>query len=114
MEKPDFKSPPDFIQLVLEGTGGAGRSLSYQVNAQVGMGRVALFTTSLTVMHLLHNLATHSEYIEPLRQEVLHLGNVAMSRINVAKLAKMDSFIRECLRLDKFMLGKSPIRPLLC
>jgi hypothetical protein len=106
MEDPSFKAPPDLIQLVIDGTkGGEGRDLDYQVNAQIGTGRAALFTTGVTVFHLLYDLATRSEYIEPLRQEVVALGDVAMNRANVAKLTKMDSFIRECQRFSKFMLG---------
>jgi hypothetical protein len=106
MEDPSFKSPPDLIQLVIDGIkGGQGRSIDYQIDAQIGTGRAALFTTGVTVFHLLYDLTIHPEYIEPLRQEVLALGEVPMNRLNVAKLTKMDSFIRECQRFSKFMLG---------
>nr|ULA45396.1 cytochrome P450 monooxygenase NecE [Nectria sp. HLS206] len=104
MEKPDFKPPPDLIQLVLDGTKGKGRSLDYQINAQIGTGRASLFTTGVTISHLMYDLTTHPEFIEPLREEVLSLGNVKMNRANVAKLEKMDSFIRECQRWNKFLL----------
>jgi cytochrome P450 len=104
MQKPGFKSPPDLIQLVIDGTKGKGTDLDYQVNAQIGTGRAALFTTGVTVTHLLYDLVMHPEYIEPLREEALSLGPVSMNRVNVAKLEKMDSFIRECQRWNKFML----------
>jgi len=106
MKSEKFEPPADLIQLVIDGTKGEGRNLDYQVNAQIGTGRAALFTTGVTVAHLLYDLATRPEYIEPLRQEVLELGPVKMNRANVAKLKKMDSFIRECQRWNKFMLGK--------
>jgi len=108
MKSEKFEPPADLIQLVIDGTKGEGRNLDYQVNAQIGTGRAALFTTGVTVTHLLYDLATRPEYIEPLRQEVLELGPVKMNRANVAKLKKMDSFIRECQRWNKFMLGKNP------
>ncbi|KAG4429208.1 hypothetical protein IFR05_015311 [Cadophora sp. M221] len=105
LNDPSFKPPPDLIQLVIDGTkNGVGRTLDYQVNAQIGTGRAALFTTGVTVFHLIYDLCMHPEYVEPLRQEVLELGNVQMNRVNVAKLVKMDSFIRECQRWSKFML----------
>ncbi|KEY74423.1 hypothetical protein S7711_04463, partial [Stachybotrys chartarum IBT 7711] len=107
MEDPDFKSPPDLIQLVIDGTKGQGRSLDYQVNAQFGTGRAALFTTGLTVTHLLYDLVMHPEYIEVLREEVLSLGPVNMSRVNVAKLERMDSFIREFGTIRKVL---SPLK----
>jgi hypothetical protein len=40
-----FKPPPDLIQLVIDGTkNDEGRTLDYQVNAQIGTGRAALLT----------------------------------------------------------------------
>ena len=96
------------MQLVLDATkkGGEGRSLDYQVNAIIGTGRAALFTTGITIYHLVYDLATHPEYIEPLREEIRELGDVPMNRANVNKLSKMDSFIRESQRFSKFMLSK--------
>ncbi|PLB36094.1 cytochrome P450 [Aspergillus candidus] len=105
MKKPDFKTPPDLIQLVIDGSpDGKGRNLDYQVSAQVGTGRAALFTTATTVFHILYDLCIRPEYIEPLRKEALDVGEVSMTRANVAKLVKLDSFIREAQRFNKFML----------
>lgn len=106
MNSPSFKPPPDLIQLVIDETpNGKGRTLDYQVNAQIGTGRAALFTTAATVYHLLYDLCVHPEYLPLLREEALELGEVSMTRANVAKLAKLDSFIREAQRFNKFMLG---------
>jgi len=107
LQDPDFKAPPDLIQLVIDGwKNGKGRTLDQQVATQIGTGRAALFTTGVTVFHLIYDLAMHPEYIQPLREEVTNLGNVPMNRVNVAKLTKLDSFIRECQRWSKFMLSK--------
>lgn len=108
MKDPKFKPPPDLIQLVIDGSpDGKGHTLDYQVNAQVGTGRAALFTTAVTVFHILYDLCVRSEYIAPLREEALEVGEVSMTRPNVAKLAKLDSFIREAQRFNKFMLGRA-------
>ncbi|MEU7054370.1 hypothetical protein, partial [Streptomyces eurythermus] len=96
------------MQLIIDGEkDGRGRNLGYQVDAQIGTGRAALFATGMTVFHLLYDLCVHSECIEPLRQEIVELGDVPLSKANLAKLRKMDSFIRECQRWTKFMLSTS-------
>ena len=113
MEDPNWEPTPDLMQFVLDATKktGEGRSLDYQVNAIIGTGRAALFTTGLTIYQLVYDLATHPEYIEPLRQELMELGDVPFNRANVNKLTKLDSFIRESQRWSKFMLGKLPLAP---
>lgn len=105
-KKPDFAPPDDLIQLVMDTIkGGQGKDVDFQITAQVVTSRAALFTTASTVSHLMYDLASRSEYIKPLGDEVIALGNVPMNRQNVAKLRKMDSFIRECQRFALFMLG---------
>ncbi|KAI3324032.1 cytochrome P450 [Xylariaceae sp. AK1471] len=104
-KKPGFEPPSDLIQLVMDTVkGGRGKDVDFQITAQVGTSRAALFTTASTVTHLMYDLASRPEYIEPLREEVLALGDVPMNRLNVLKLRKMDSFIRECQRFALFML----------
>lgn len=107
MNFPDFKPRPDLMQFVLDATKttGEGRSLDYQVNAIIGTGRQALHTTAITIYHVIHDLATHPEYIEPLRKEVKDLSDVPLSRANAAKLTKLDSFIRESQRRNKLLPG---------
>lgn len=105
MDLPDFKPRPDLMQFVLDATQttGEGRSLDYQVNAIISTGRQALHTTAITIYHVIRDLATHPQYIEPLRKEVKDLGDVPMNRANVAQLTKLDSFIRESQRWNKLL-----------
>lgn len=111
MKGPKFKAPPDLIQLVIDGSpDGKGHSLDYQVSAQIGTGRAALFTAAVTVFHILYDQCVRPEYIAPLRKEALEVGEVPMNRPNVAKLAKLDSFIREAQRFNKFMPGMAEAR----
>lgn len=107
-KKPDFVFKDDLIQLIMDTIkGGLGKDVDFQISAQVGTSRAALFTTASTITHLMYDLASRPEYIEPLRQEVLELGEKPMNRTNVGQLRKMDSFIRECQRFTMFMLGIS-------
>ena len=108
LDEPGFEAPPDLMQFVLDATkkNGEGRSLDYQVNAIIGTGRAALFTTGITIYHLVYDLAARPEYVEMLREEAREFADLPMTRANVNKMTKMDSFIRESQRFSKFMLGK--------
>ena len=107
METPGWQPTPDLMQFVLDATKntGEGRSLDYHINAIIGTGRAGLFTTGLTIYQLVYDLAVHPEYIAPLRQKFLELGDVPFTRANMNKLSKLDSFIRESQRWSKLMLG---------
>ena len=96
------------IQIVLDSTKdtGEGRSLTYQLNTIINTGRAALFTTGLIIYQLAYDLTVHLEYIAPLRQKILDLDNIPFTRVNVNKLLKLDSFIRESQRWSSSILGK--------
>jgi len=60
----------------------------------------AIHTTSMVLTHALFDLATHSEYVEPLRQEVeVVIRKEGWSKASIIKLGKLDSFIKESMRL---------------
>lgn len=106
-KNPGFTPPNDLIQLVIDTIkGDQGEDVDFHFTAQVGTSRAALFTTASTVTHLIYDLASKPEYIQPLCDEVLALGDVPLNRHNVTKLRKMDSFIRECQRFSPFGLSK--------
>lgn len=108
MEDPEWQPTPDLMQFVRDATTktGEGRSLEYQGDAIIGTGRAAFFTTGLTIYQLVYDLAVHPEYIEPLRQEILDLGDFPFTRANMNKLSKLDFFIRESQSWRKNMQGK--------
>lgn len=50
--------------------------------------------------HLIYDLAGHPEYVEPLREEIETLLNEhGWQKSTLMKMKKLDSFIKECLRL---------------
>ncbi|KAJ5598095.1 Cytochrome P450 [Penicillium hordei] len=105
-KSPDFSPPADLIQLTMDTVkGDLGKEVCFQIMAQVGTSRAALFTTASTVTHLMYDLASRPGYIDPLRKRVLASGDVPMNRLNIAKLRKMDSFVSECQRFALFMLA---------
>ncbi|KAE8445045.1 hypothetical protein EG329_013759 [Mollisiaceae sp. DMI_Dod_QoI] len=69
----------------------------------LGIAAAALHTTSREVTQMIYNLATHPEYITILRQELMEvLGQKAenLSLENINKLRKMDSFMKETIRMQ--------------
>ena len=115
--KSDFINPsPDLIQLIIDDAPETtGRSIEYHTNAQINTGRAALFATATTAYQVFCHLVTHPEYVDPLRQEVLDLGDEPFNRVNLARLVKLDSFIRECQRWSSLILRKHPVpNPDLC
>jgi cytochrome P450 len=50
--------------------------------------------------HLIYDLAGHPEYVEPLREEIeALLKEHGWQKLTLMKMKKLDSFIKECLRL---------------
>lgn len=56
-----------------------------------------------TLMHTLYNLASYPEYAEPLREEVaecLGLDTTLWTKKAIEKCCKLDSFLKECQRMN--------------
>ncbi|KAF9445833.1 cytochrome P450 [Macrolepiota fuliginosa MF-IS2] len=60
----------------------------------------AIHTTSALLTHVLFNLATYNEYVEPLREEIFHaVQKEGWNKVSMDKMRKLDSFIKESHRL---------------
>ncbi|KAF8330123.1 cytochrome P450 [Amanita rubescens] len=65
----------------------------------------AIHTTTLarkptTVTHSIYDLAAHPEYLQPLRQEIkAAIEEEGWSKAAVSKMTKLDSFIKETMRI---------------
>lgn len=56
-----------------------------------------------TLTQTLYNLAAYPEYVEPLRQEIEELvASQGWDKTTVTKLHKLDSFLKETMRLHPF------------
>lgn len=63
--------------------------------------------------HVLFDLAARPEYIEPLRREAQEITeSEGWSKNAIAKLYKMDSFIRESIRYSSLSASESLTFPL--
>ena len=49
----------------------------------------------------MYNLAVHPEYIEPLREEIESIvAKEGWTKASVSKMKKLDSFVKETMRLS--------------
>ncbi|KIL61860.1 hypothetical protein M378DRAFT_13203 [Amanita muscaria Koide BX008] len=63
----------------------------------------AIHTTTISFTYVLFELATRPEYVQPMRNEIEEvIRQEGWSKISVGKMKKVDSFIKETLRLADF------------
>lgn len=81
---------------------------------QLTVSLAAIHTTSITISHLLYDLGAYPEYVPELREELESViaedkakgGNGRLTKVDLTKLWKMDSFIKESQRVNPPILGK--------
>jgi cytochrome P450 len=69
----------------------------------------SLYTVTATLTQTLFDLATHPEYLNPLREElatILAEDAELMQKQSLLKLKKMDSFVKESQRMNPLGLSK--------
>ncbi|GJE92698.1 cytochrome P450 [Phanerochaete sordida] len=73
---------------------------------------VSIHTTAVTLTQALYRLAANPEYASPLREEIANVvAEEGWSKAALQKMRKLDSFFRECQRMDGvtclFMIRKA-------
>lgn len=64
-----------------------------------------------TFIHAIYNLVSHPEYIKPLRDEIEELiSTYGWEKTAVVKMRKLDSFLKETLRLHPVNASSPPLR----
>ncbi|KIL60262.1 hypothetical protein M378DRAFT_26590 [Amanita muscaria Koide BX008] len=97
--------PNDIVTWMLEVTKDRQRGVRDLVNAVLIINFAAIHTTTMTFTYTMYELATRPEYVKPLRDEIEAVINEeGWSKDSIRKLRKVDSFIKECLRLSNFSL----------
>ncbi|PQE10414.1 hypothetical protein CJF32_00000961 [Rutstroemia sp. NJR-2017a WRK4] len=75
---------------------------------QLIVSLAAIHTTSITISHILYDLAAYPEHVAPLREELEAViaenksrgGGGMLTKVELTKLWKMDSFIKESQRMN--------------
>ncbi|KAH8664171.1 cytochrome P450 [Xylariales sp. PMI_506] len=101
---PSHQRPDDFVQWLLDIL-PESQKRDYQLQAKLHLilCAAAIHTTTNLATDCLYDLATHPEYQEILRaeaQEVMENDNGWERKESMAKLKKMDSFMKESQRLS--------------
>lgn len=101
---PGYQKPDDFIQWLLEATpDDQKRNYRIQAQTQLVLSASSIHTTSNLATDCIYDLAAHPEYQDILREEayeVLVRDDGWAKKESMAKLQKMDSFIKETQRLS--------------
>ena len=99
--------PSDMLTWILANSpSGRASDLTWQAMYQLQIATAAMHTTSNTITHIFFDLAAHPEYLEPLREEIVEVQRTEplgiLSKASMARLRKMDSFMKESQRLNPF------------
>ncbi|KAF8867032.1 cytochrome P450 [Acephala macrosclerotiorum] len=100
----DYEKPNDAIQWVKDAIPeGDRKDYDFQGVAQLAIGAVSIHTTTALTTNVIFDLATYPEYVSILKEEFAevlkeHEGTWTLEAM--AKLKKLDSFIRESLRYN--------------
>ncbi|KAI4941240.1 hypothetical protein J4E91_010930 [Alternaria rosae] len=102
---PNWEKPNDMLQWMITRLTAQNAPLdtSILMKNQLALIFVAVHTTSMAATNTLYSLAVTPEYVGPLREEiraVMAEHNGELSTQAVHKLVKMDSYLKEVMRLN--------------
>ncbi|RPA74023.1 cytochrome P450 [Ascobolus immersus RN42] len=85
-------------------------TIQYQAKLQLDLSMAAIHTTSLTLTHIIFDLAANPQYIPELREEirsVLATTGGKVTKLGMHKMSKLDSCMKESQRMN--VLGLSMV-----
>ncbi|EKM50862.1 uncharacterized protein PHACADRAFT_128456 [Phanerochaete carnosa HHB-10118-sp] len=93
--------PNDLLQWLMEAAEGIEREPRALAARVLIVCFAAIHTSSMSFTHALYHLAARPEYMKPLREEVEAIvAEDGWSKDSLQKMRKVDSFLKECQRLD--------------
>ncbi|KAF8574245.1 cytochrome P450 [Ramaria rubella] len=93
--------PNDFLSWLMLEAKGAQRTARNLTLRILGMNFAAIHTSSMTFTHALLSLASHPEYIAPIRTEIeTVVANNGWNKVAMTQMRKLDSFLKESQRMD--------------
>lgn len=102
------KKPIDLIQMLHDGARGADRDSNFLAYTGLVVSFAAIHTSASVPAHLIFDLCAQPEYIEALRQELEEVlaENGSFTKASLAKLVKMDSFMKESQRFNPLVFSE--------
>lgn len=108
---PGYEKPEDAIQWIKDTIPESDwKDYDFQGVAQLAIGAVSIHTTTALTTNVIFDLATYQEYVPILKEEiaeVLKEHEDTWTLEAMAKLKKLDSFIKESLRYNGATTSKS-------
>ncbi|KAG8219264.1 cytochrome P450 [Butyriboletus roseoflavus] len=93
--------PNDFLSWLMEEAEGSELTIERLTTRILLINFAAIHTSSQSFTHVLFYLAANRQYIQPLREEVERIiKKEGWSKAALGKMRKVDSFIKECQRLE--------------
>jgi hypothetical protein len=106
---PDWQKPDDMMQWMIDYSAKQGTlTVEYLAKKQLGLIFAAVHTTTTSVTNVLYSLAVTPEYVQPLRDEIVHVMSQNDGRITaqaMQQMVKLDSYMKEVTRF--FPIGIS-------
>ncbi|KAM3085331.1 hypothetical protein ACMFMG_002415 [Clarireedia jacksonii] len=104
----EANKPKDAVQWVLDVTPPEKLKIDMLVDRMLHISAAAVHTSSITFLEAIYELAFRPEIHEDLRQEISQVMEQEgkWSLQGLAKMVKIDSFMRECARWHPFVLGE--------
>lgn len=115
-EDPDFQKPDDIMQWILDGGQDKYGEQDDQTltEIQLGLTFAAIHTTTMTTTNAFYSIATVPELIPEMREEISTVlkeyGTFTTAALQ--KMKKLDSFLREVMRIYPLSFGMYSNQPL--
>lgn len=111
-DKPGYQRPDDAIEWLKERSAKDNLDKDFQVHASgmLQLSMASMHTSAHAVTQPIFDLAARPEYLDPLREEVLrvfHEEGGKFTKRGVMNMRKLDSFMKESLRLNPLVIGKA-------
>jgi len=91
--------PNDLLTWLLEAAQGGQRDVRCMAISILLVNLAAIHTATMSFTYILYDLATHPEYVQPMREEVeAVLQGDDWTHTSISQLSKVDSFAKESLR----------------
>ena len=100
-EKLELETKDTLLSWMMQCANGPETDPNHLAHLEIVISLAAIHTSQMNAVHVLDALATHSEYIEEIRQEVrdtVHDGG--WQKTSYAKLRKLDSCMKESQRFN--------------
>ncbi|KAF8585253.1 cytochrome P450 [Ramaria rubella] len=101
MDQYGHSNSNDSLSWIMEAAEGEERTTRNLTIRILVLNFAAIHTTSITFTNAFLNLAYYPQYIAPIREEIeAVITEHGWSRASIARLHKLDSFLKESLRMD--------------